>query len=48
LRIQSSSEAILNWTRAYELRRAGRPLKLERIPMELLLLLARVYRARSI
>ena len=39
LRIQSSSEAILNWTRAYELRRAGRPLKLERIPMELLLLL---------
>src|SRR5690242_14718371 len=25
--------------RAYELRRAGRPLKLERIPMELLLLL---------
>ena len=25
---------------AYELRRAGRPLKLERIPMELLLLLA--------
>ena len=25
--------------RAYELRRSGRPLKLERIPMELLLLL---------
>src|ERR1700730_11619718 len=38
-RIQSSSEMISNWTRAYELRRAGRSLKLKRIPMELLLLL---------